>query len=741
MTGQNGEYLTRDHYNTVVVGSGFGGAVAACRLAQAGIDVAVLERGRRWPSGSFPHRMSRPGSGWWWLHRHGLYDISPVADLVCVRAAGWGGGSLVYANVAMRPGPEVFEQDWPHPYRRPYLDPYYDLAAHMLEVTPVQPDPRTGRLPTKTVAMRQAAERLGDQMPLFAPNLAVRFADDEHHPGTNRFGIAQSPCVGCARCDVGCNIGAKNTLDLNYLALAERHGATAATLTEVTHLGRTTTGYTVHLHQHGDAGLQQRTITADRVILAAGALGSTEILLRSRDQHRTLPDLPSSLGFGYSANGDFLAFGDGTADLVSPGTGPTITSAYGLRTRDGDRFYIEDGGYPNELGLLLNRRPSGFGRTAAGHDAVLLVMGRDRSNGRIHLTRRHRLRVDWDTAADLPLYTAANRVCADVVEALGGRAATTWLWRRLRRPVSVHHLGGCRMAADPTDGVVDLDGQVHHHTGLFVLDGAILPAATGANPSHTITAVAERCIETLIRRTTGNPTWTAPERDDVRSADVPEDLVPFGELPVGPTAPGISFREKMRGRIHLNPPAEPLSADVVLTIVIDDLDGFVADPHHRARAQGKVVVPPLTGPEGSAIERGSLDLLARDGISRRRTMSYRLPFRDIDGRRWELTGRKDVWRQRRFDLWAATTSLRVKMIGPTADADPAAGSIRLTPLGVLLGALSIRATRSRSVVGSVRQVACFLTFFISRLVPPFLPARTTRPQRFGPDEESGRRSD
>lgn len=93
MPHQGGECLNHDHYAAVVVGSGFGGAVAACRLAQAGIDVAVLERGRRWSPGSFPHQVSRPGSGWWWLHRDGLYDISPVKDMVCVRAAGWGGGS------------------------------------------------------------------------------------------------------------------------------------------------------------------------------------------------------------------------------------------------------------------------------------------------------------------------------------------------------------------------------------------------------------------------------------------------------------------------------------------------------------------------------------------------------------------------------------------------------------------------------------------------------------------------
>jgi cholesterol oxidase len=141
------DFLPRDDYEAVVIGSGFGGAVAACRLAQAGIDVAVIERGRRFPPGSFARDLGRLDSGWLWAGKHGLYDIRPFSDMLCVVAAGYGGGSLAYANVAIRPPPEVFERAWPSPYRRPVLDPYYDLAAHMLAVRPVQPDAETGALP------------------------------------------------------------------------------------------------------------------------------------------------------------------------------------------------------------------------------------------------------------------------------------------------------------------------------------------------------------------------------------------------------------------------------------------------------------------------------------------------------------------------------------------------------------------------------------------------------------------
>jgi cholesterol oxidase len=134
--------LSKDNYEAIVVGSGFGGAVAACRLAQAGVDVAIL-------------------------------DIRPLNDVLVVQAAGYGGGSLIYANVQMRPPSDVFDDGWPPGYPRAALDPHYDLVAHMLEIRPVEPDPATGELPRKTRLM--AATRLGRGAQSFRPKLAVRF--------------------------------------------------------------------------------------------------------------------------------------------------------------------------------------------------------------------------------------------------------------------------------------------------------------------------------------------------------------------------------------------------------------------------------------------------------------------------------------------------------------------------------------------------------------------------------------
>jgi cholesterol oxidase len=744
MTSPNDSYLPRDNYEAVVIGSGFGGAVVACRLAQAGLDVAVVERGRRWPPGSFPRDLGRLDSGWLWLDHHGLYDIRPYGDMLCVQAAGYGGGSLVYANVAIRPPAEVFEQAWPLPYRRPFLDPYYELAAHTLAIRPVPPDPRTGALPPKTQLMQLAADRLGWAESLFRPNLAVTFADPYVHPGQNRFGVPQRACSFCGECDIGCNVGAKNTLDLNYLALAEGHGAQVGTLTEATFLEREPAGYRIHLHQRGDTETR-RTLTAHHVFVCAGALGSTELLLRSRDQHRTLPDLPSALGAGYSGNGDFLTFAEDTSDAMGPGSGPTITTAAVLDVDvSGQRqwFLVEDGGYSTHLARLVRdlhpaHRGDDTGRESPDHSAVFLAMGRDRADGRIELRGpEHRLHVRWNTAEHLPLYAAEEAASRDLAHALGGELVTTPTWRYLRQPVSVHNLGGCRMAEHPAAGVVDVDGQVHGHPGLYVLDGAILPAATGVNPSHTITAVAERCVQTAIRRITGNRDWSAPQTPDVRPVDCPEDRVvtTVASQPVQDPPRGIRFVETMRGTVAA-PPREDVSptpgpASFTVAVTIPDLDAFIADPLHTATLSGRVHVTALTGAGGAPVTGGTLNLLAHAGNGSRRTMTYALPFIAIDGQRWVMCGSKRVWHKRGLDLWAATTILPVEVVpmDPTSAARARLpGTLELAFHDFLRQILTTRATGTRTRRNAVATVSRFYAFFLGRLAGAFTPPRGSGP--------------
>ena len=248
--------LAKDSYEAIVVGSGFGGAVATCRLAQAGVDVALIERGRRFPLGSFPRHRTRPDLQHW--RRGGTYDVRHLGDVLVVQGVGYGGGSLIYANVQIRPPADVFDADWPTSYPRAALDPYYDLVGHMLDIAPVREDPATGELPPKTRLMEAAAARLGREGQTFRPNLAVRFEGAGEEPRPNKFGALQGGCTNCGECDIGCNLGAKNTLDLNYLTLAERSGAEVATGSEVTWLGAGDEGFRVRYRDLAGDGESKR---------------------------------------------------------------------------------------------------------------------------------------------------------------------------------------------------------------------------------------------------------------------------------------------------------------------------------------------------------------------------------------------------------------------------------------------------------------------------------------------------
>jgi cholesterol oxidase len=639
--------LSKDAYQAIVIGSGFGGSVAACRLAQAGVDVGLLERGRRYQPGGFPRHPVRYDLMDW--HHGGPYDVRPMRDVLVVQGAGFGGGSLIYANVQMRPPAEAFDGGWPPGYSRATLDPYYDLVAHMLDITPVPDDAEADQPPPKARLMESAANRLGRGAEFFRPNLAVRFDGAGESPTPNKFGALQSGCINCGACDIGCNVGAKNTLDLNYLTLAERFGAEAATRAEATSLAPTEEGFTVRFRDLEDDG-GERTVAAEQVFLCLGAVNSTELLLRCRDQHRTLPRLSPKLGTGYSANGDFLAFGLGTSPSFEATNGPTITTACIYDVEQNGRrvrLTVEDGGYSTqlyhslpllhpirlaeligqELGGRLEHHARGLHRLLQEEGdatAALLVMGRDSADGTIELAQpHHRLRVRWDTDSNMALYAAETAACRELVAALGGRLAFPPNWSFLGQPSAPHNLGGCPMAASPDAGAVDSEGGVFGYPGLHVLDSAIIPAAVGVNPSHTIAAVAERCIEATIRRLTGEERWRAPEAEQAVRPDLPEDLVSIGpgrSPQPAPAAGGMRWRERMSGSFELDGAERPAWFEIA--VGMPDVTVFLADPAHPAHATGQVQVEGLTAAQGAPIEGGTFHLFVDEGEPRARTMWY-----------------------------------------------------------------------------------------------------------------------
>ena len=546
-------------YDAIVIGTGFGGAVAACRLAQAGLSVAVLERGRRYDINPFPRNWSNPFDGWLWSSDRGLFDVKLCQEMTVVQAAGLGGGSLIYANVHMRAPAAVFDHGWPRGYNRAALDPYYDLVAYMLDIKPAA----KFNLPTKSRLMKAAARSLGRSGQFCSPNIAVDFgAQGVEHP--NKFGVTQRGCTSCGECCIGCNYHAKNTLDLNYLAIARSRGADIATSCEVFKIEPIATGYKVGFKDHLNNG-QEAEISGRYCFVGAGAINSTELLLRCRDLHGTLSKLSPRLDDDFSGNGDFLAFAFNTREPFNPSEGPTITTGIVYdRTDDGFKnwFIFEEGGYPREIGAVLQLLNPHFGlfRTleivakdafmnvcyalqatvrapdqATANTAIFLMMGRDLANGEIRLhPKTSALSIKWNVPSNMALYEAERRLTTDIATAMGGNAAMNPLWHLFRIPVTVHSLGGCVMADGREAGVTDANGEVYEYPGLFVIDGSILPNATGVNPAHTIAAVAERNTEVAIRRFTGNQKWRAPEAAFAKPIIEPLDSV---TIPSGGTLP------------------------------------------------------------------------------------------------------------------------------------------------------------------------------------------------------------
>jgi cholesterol oxidase len=690
------------NYDAIVIGTGFGGSVAACRLAQAGLRVSVLERGRRYDINEFPRDWNNPLNGWLWETGQGLFDVKPFQQMTVVQSAGLGGGSLIYANVHLRAPEAVFARGWPAGYSRGALDPYYDLVAYMLDISPITKSSRG--LPSKTQFMRKVADQLHRLDQFCYPNIAVDFGPETPHQ--NKFDAEQRGCNYCGECDIGCNFHAKNTLDFNYLKVARDFGADISTQSEATRIEPAAAGgYRVTYLEHAAGGLV-RQLEARYVFLCAGAVNSTELLLKCRDEFGTLPALSARLGQGYSGNGDLLAFAFNTRQPFKPSEGPTITTGIVYDRNDGgvDNWFIfEEGGHPKEIGSLLQLlNPAGhslddvahLGRVEvlkvlrsraaakvgtasppeADNAAVFLAMGRDLANGviKLHPITRH-LDIEWNVPANLPLYEAETRLATDIANAMGGNVAMNPLWRFLHIPVSVHNLGGCVMAETSDSGVTGPNGEVHNYPGLFVLDGAALPAATGVNPSHTIAAVSERNVELFIQRLPGKAAWHSPQFalktpvvDPLSSIVVPAG----GTMPTQTQSIGVQFTETMKGYVAKgwSPADDYAGADAagkvsdarmefLLTITMPDLHAFLASEEHPGVAVGKVTVAGFTPAAGAPVSNGVFNLfVAGDGANSRK-MLYALPFTGADGKPYLLDGFKDVRDHGNFDVWGSTSTL------------------------------------------------------------------------------------
>ncbi|MFQ5554341.1 MAG: GMC oxidoreductase [Acidimicrobiia bacterium] len=539
-------------YDVLIVGSGFGGSVAALRLTEKGYCVCVLESGRRFLSGDFPKTNWNVRRFLWFprLGMRGIQRLTLLPDALVLTGVGVGGGSLVYANTLYEPHDAFYQDpqwsditDW-----RSELAPFFGVAKRMLGVTAT---------PHETPAdhvLHQVARHFGVEETMQSTPVGVFFGEPGVEVPDPFFGGAgphRTGCTECGGCMVGCRYDAKNSLDRNYLYLAEAGGAVVRAehhVVDVTQLPDG--GYRVDTERPGAwVWKRRRSFTAGQVVLAAGALGTTRLLLELAERG-SLPGLSSRVGHVVRTNSEAVLGASARRRDVDYSEGVAITSSI----HPEERTHIEPVRYPkgsNVMGLLATLLTDGGGRLPrqlrflgnilrhpvtflrslsvwhwSERTVILLVMQSYDNAIRLY-RKRGRLTSEQGHGQPNPTYIPiANEAARAAAVAMDGDAGSAVNEVLFDTPTTAHILGGASIGAGPDTGVVDAHHRVFGYEGLHVVDGSVVGANLGVNPSLTITALAERALAS----------WPAKGSPDPR----PSPGEPYRRVaPVAPVAPAV----------------------------------------------------------------------------------------------------------------------------------------------------------------------------------------------------------
>ncbi len=518
-----------DHYDWIVIGSGFGGSVSALRLSEKGYRVCVLEKGKRFSKDEFP-KTNWDLRRWLWMPAAGLrgiFQMSFMEHVTIFHGVGVGGGSLVYANTLPTPTLGFFQSrswadlaDW-----KTELEPHYAMARKMLGSATVPVTTRGDEI------LREIAQDMGREEHFHPTEVGVFFGEANKtvpDPYFDGEGPERVGCTQCGSCMTGCPVGAKNTLDRNYLYLAEGLGCRVQAETEVTRVSPGSSGGYI-VETRGSFGGAQRTFTADQVVFAGGVMGTLPLLLSLKEDPRALPRISDELGKAVRTNSEAL-FGviapDSDADFSK---GVAITSI--LHTDDHSHIepvrYGEGSGFfrflalPHAPGSNAISRMAGALRGFASSplkwaramtvpdyakaSQILLYMRTLEGTMTMRLGRsaftgfRRGLVTALDDPSQAPqaFIAEATELAHRWAEKVGGVAATMFTETLLGVPSTAHILGGCCMGSDSGNGVIDKDHRLFGYDGLYVIDGSAMSANPGVNPSLTITALAERAMSKI----------------------------------------------------------------------------------------------------------------------------------------------------------------------------------------------------------------------------------------------------
>ena len=769
----------KEHYDVVVVGSGYGGGVAASRLARAGRSVCLLERGLERHPGEYPEtffdatrdiQIDTPQGHLW--SRTAMFDFRINPDLNVLVGCGLGGTSLINANVSLPPDPRVFDDPrWPEALQADREGPLADAFSHAIQMLRPVTFPHDGPPLNKFAAHEKSAREM--QQPFRRAPINVTFEES-----TNHVGVEQRACTLCGDCVTGCNVGAKNTTLMNYLPDAWNHGAQIFVGALVRYVARQGNRWVVHFRTtHGGREKFNDTmmsVSADVVVLAAGTLGSTEILLRSRAVGLSVSP---AIGTRFSGNGDVLGFGYHTTDRIDgissgpghstkqPVIGPCITSLIDMRGSDDleEGLIIEEGSVPAALAPVLTvplafagdagvdgngvdliaiaRRKaaeahsliSGADAGTMAHTQTFLVMSHDGSDGRLYL-EDDRLRVDWAGVGERPVFERDNQTLEAATRALGGIFVKNPAWSRLFKHglVTVHPLGGCPMASSAVDGVVNHKGQVYAdtagpavHDGLYVMDGAVIPRSLGVNPLLTITALAERNCALLATDRGWRIDYALPS-------------TPAGRLKE--SGAGLEFTERMSGHFSTaifddyehaaqQGQRDGATCDFVFTIATSDLQGMLSDPEHRATLYGTVNAHALS-PEPLTVHDGRFNLFVEDTADvHTHRMRYRARLHATDGRTFYFDAMKRIRDGRLHDVWPSTTTLFVTVHAGVDSTAPVIGRgiLRIKPADFARQLTTLNVRNAPDAITRARLLGEFGRLFAGRVWEHFGGAISTNP--------------
>lgn len=528
-------------YDYIVIGSGFGGSVSSLRLAEKGYSVLLLEQGKRYEPKDFPKSNWRLSRYLWvpFLRFFGFQKLSFYSTASIMSGTGVGGGSLVYANTLYIPPDEFFKNnswkkfgDW-----KKDLEPFYDKASFMLGRVKYSKSNIEDRI-LRDVSSEMNAEESFDSVHV---GVNLDAADTERDPYFNGMGPLRKGCAECAGCMVGCRENAKNTLDRNYLWFAEKLGVRILPETKATRIVYSDNLYHIETKKITSfLRLKKKTFTARGIVVAAGALGTLELLLKQKYKYGTLPLLSDKLGHELRTNAETLCAVSGANEKLNNGL--AITSVFSP-----DPYtHVEIVKYPDKsnalkwfFGLAVGGGDSSIKRTARlfvksfthpwlflktvfnfswSTRLVIFLVMQTTDNAMRMIWKKGifggSMKIDNSGQKKVPAFIPVGQeVMERYASKVMGVSQNILLEIFFDRPTTAHILGGCPMSEDKETGVVDNELTVHGYPDFYITDGSVIQGNIGVNPSLTITAMAEYCMSSI------------PSKSGTQLTDISKELI------------------------------------------------------------------------------------------------------------------------------------------------------------------------------------------------------------------------